>query len=54
MPAKTQGLVRHLLTSIGGAVVLLGWTDEGTVEMVIGATMTLLGFVWSFMAPEKK
>lgn len=47
---KTKGFVRHVLTSIGGAVVLLGYTDAGTVEMVIGAMMTLFGFIWSWQS----
>lgn len=51
---KWQGFIRHMLTAAGPVVAYLGWTDEGTWEMIAGSVMTLVGFVWSWMAPEKK
>jgi hypothetical protein len=50
MSDKTAGMVRHVLTSIGGLMVMAGYTDEMTMATVVGAIMTLAGFVWSYMA----
>ena len=52
---QTLGLIRHLLTYLGGVVVSTGVaiTDEMWTTGV-GAVMTLIGLVWSFKAPEKK
>lgn len=44
---QIMGLVRHGLTAVGGAAVMLGWMDEGTVTQIVGAAMTLIGFAWS-------
>jgi len=45
---KWMGFFRHILTSFGGIVAYLGYLDEGSVEMLVGAGMTLIGFVWSW------
>jgi len=54
MNSKTQGFLRHLLTALGGIAVTYGWLDEQTVTQVVGAGVGLLGFIWSWIAPEKK
>ena len=43
------GFVRHFLTLVGGMVVVRGWADESTMLEVVGAIVTLTGFVWSFL-----
>ena len=48
MTEHTAGMVRHVLTSLGGLMVMLGYTDEMTMATVVGAIMTLVGFVWSW------
>jgi hypothetical protein len=48
------GLLRHLLTGVGGAVVMLGYFDEATVTEIIGGLMSAVGFVWSFIDKIKK
>jgi hypothetical protein len=50
MDERTAGMIRHVLTSVGGLMVMMGYTDDATVLAVTGAAMTLLGFVWSYMA----
>jgi hypothetical protein len=50
MTEHTAGMVRHVLTSVGGLLVMLGYTDEMTMATVVGAIMTLVGFVWSWRA----
>ena len=48
------GLIRHLLTAVGGYLVAKGWIDESTVSELVGAVLTIIGTVWSARAPEKK
>lgn len=50
---KVMGVVRHVLTFGGGYIVARGWLDEGTVAELVGATVTIVGVVWSYFAPEK-
>jgi hypothetical protein len=49
---QIQGLIRHGLTAIGGALVLLGYLEESVVSEITGGIMTAVGFVWSYL--EKK
>jgi hypothetical protein len=46
---QIQGLIRHGLTSIGGALVILGLMQEGTVAEITGGIMTAIGFIWSYL-----
>lgn len=41
------GLVRHLLTLGGGALVARGYIDEATASQLIGGGIALFGVVWS-------
>lgn len=42
-----MGLIRHVLTFVGGWLVAKGVLDEGTMTELVGATMTMVGFVLS-------
>lgn len=42
-----MGLVRHLLTFVGGILVSRGLIDAGVLEQAIGAVITLAGAAWS-------
>lgn len=53
MDSRMEGFIRHVLTSIGGAGVIWGVVDEQTVVSVVGAAMTLFGFIWSMQAKAK-
>lgn len=53
---RILGALRHILTTVGG-----GWfvsrgivEDAAAWEMVTSAAITLIGFVWSWVSPEKK
>lgn len=49
------GFVRHILTFGGGIAVGQGWLSEEMMMQLVGAGVTIIGFVWSFFfAPEKK
>jgi hypothetical protein len=56
---KTQdtvlnGIVRHLLTAGGGALVTKGILGEGDLELAIGAIIAIAGVIWSAIAKKKK
>ncbi len=46
---KVFGLIRHILTFVGGGIVLLGYTDDAMVQEVIGGVLALVGTVWSIL-----
>jgi len=47
---QVLGLVRHMLTFVGGIVVANGILTESMSADVIGAIMTLVGAVWSIVS----
>lgn len=47
------GILRHVLTFLGGVFVLQGWLDEGLVQETVGAIATLIGTVWSVLDKKK-
>lgn len=58
---KWYGVVRHVLTLIGGVMVAFGWLEGEEVERGIGAIMGLVGavitvvaFIASIKAREKQ
>ena len=51
---QVMGIIRHILTFAGGWAVAQGWLDETSMVEAVGAVATLVGVMWSFLAPEKK
>jgi len=49
MNDKVKGLLRHVLTFLGGYLVTKGIIDEATLSEVVGSIITLTGFVWSWL-----
>jgi len=47
------GVVRHVVTFIGGVLVARGKLDMGSVETIVGFITTVTGLIFSFIAPEK-
>lgn len=43
------GIVRHVLTFVGGFLVMKGIIDESIVTELSGAITTLVGGVWSII-----
>ncbi len=41
------GLARHLLTSVGGAIVTAGYLDGSDFSTAVGALSALVGVGWS-------
>ena len=50
---KILGLLRHLITFVGGWLVARGKIDEPTLESIGGGIITIVGVVFSLLAPEK-
>ena len=56
---KTQdsvlnGLLRHILTAAGGALVARGSLAESELDLAVGAIITLAGVIWSAIAKHQK
>ena len=56
--SKTQdtvlnGILRHILTAAGGALVTRGAIAESELELTVGAIITLAGIIWSALAKRK-
>jgi len=49
-----MGLIRHMLTVTGGAMAASYGVDGATLEAVIGAVLTLVGFAWSIWDKKLK
>lgn len=47
------GLMRHLLTIVGGYYVAKGQIDQDTVNTAIGGISSLIGVVWSIRNKTK-
>ena len=47
-------MLRHLLTFGGGALVAKGVADQGTVDAVTGAVLTIVGAVWSLVEKRQR
>lgn len=41
------GVLRHVLTFVGGIVVAKGYIDDAAATEIIGGVLTLAGSVWS-------
>jgi hypothetical protein len=48
-----MGIVRAVLAGLGGYLVAKGVIDEGTLNTIIGAIITLITAVWSVASKRK-
>lgn len=48
------GLVRHILTAVGGVFVTKGAIETSEAEALAGALVVLVGVVWSIVDKKKK
>ena len=53
MQAAIMGVVRHLLTALGGGLVASGALSGDDLNAAIGAISTLVGIAWSVIAKRK-
>lgn len=54
MNAQLLGLIRHVLTFVGGIIVTKGLIDENLSQEIIGGLMTVVGGVWSVISKKPK
>ena len=47
---QVLGIVRHLLTAVGGWLIATGAIDESLAAESSGAIITLVGVIWSLLA----
>jgi hypothetical protein len=48
------GVARHVLTFLGGFLVVRGYIDESLLNEFIGGTIALTGTIWSIVDKNKK
>jgi len=44
-----NGIIRHILTFVGGILVAKGLLSEELMLEAVGALTTIVGFIWSFL-----
>jgi hypothetical protein len=49
-----DSVLRHCLTTMGGALMMAWWLTGGTWEGAAGASAVLLGFGWSLWTKRVK
>lgn len=47
------GIIRHVLTTLGGVAITKGWIDEESAIELTGLVMSIIGFTWSFWIKRK-
>ena len=50
---RVLGIIRHSMTFAGGFLVMKGLGDEALIQEITGATLTLIGGVWSIVSKSK-
>ena len=53
MKDQLLGLIRHVLTFIGGIIVAKGVLDADLSQEIIGGLMTVVGGLWSVVSKKK-
>ena len=48
------GVARHVLTFLGGFLVVKGYLDESLLSELVGGTIALAGTIWSVVYKNKK
>jgi hypothetical protein len=51
---QIKGILRHLLTFIGGYMVINGYISEEISHDIVGWVMASIGVVWSYIDKIKK
>jgi len=48
------GVARHVLTFLGGFLIVKGYLDESLLSELVGGTIALAGTIWSVVDKNKK
>jgi hypothetical protein len=46
------GIIRHVLTFVGGVLITKGIIDESTMQELIGSLGTTIGLIWSVIQKQ--
>lgn len=49
---QVLGLLRHVLTFVGGILIAKGTIDEATATELVGGLITVIGGVWSVLTKK--
>jgi hypothetical protein len=49
---QVLGLIRHILTFVGGIVLTKGLIDESLYTELVGGVTTLVGTIWSIVGKK--
>ena len=52
MKEQTLGLIRHVLTFVGGILVTKGLIDDATSLEIVGGIVTIVGAAWSVFSKK--
>lgn len=47
---EVAGLVRHAVTTFGGVLISLGYTDSNGLTAIAGGAAAIVGVLWSIWA----
>ena len=50
---QVEGIVRHILTGVGGVLIALGVLEEAILTEAIGIATTVTGVIWSIIDKNK-
>lgn len=51
---QVLGIVRHVLTFVGGTIVAKGLATDGEIAEISGGILTLIGAIWSIVEKNKR
>jgi hypothetical protein len=51
---ELMGVVRHILTFIGGVVMMIGIGEGEVIGEMVGSAVALTGLVWSIIEKNKR
>jgi hypothetical protein len=50
--SQILGIIRHLLTFVGGILVAKGTLSDATATQIIGGVVSLIGLIWSIVTKQ--
>ena len=54
LKASIAGIVRHVMTTVAGMLVVTGWIVESQTDTVVGIGLGVFGILWSVVHKWKQ
>lgn len=51
---QVLGIVRHVLTFLGGVLALQGKIDQEIIDQLLGGVTTIVGVMWSIFSKKQQ